>query len=475
MKEGIVILGAGAAGMSAAYELYRNKMNVTIIEKDNQVGGLAKTYQFGEFRTDNGPHRFYSKNKYLYDMIGDLLGEHWIKVNRFTRFYINGKYFKYPIEIVDTLKGLGFTGSAKVMRDFLIAKSKNTFAKKEPANFEDYIVSNFGRTLAELNMLNYTEKIWGIPCSQISIDWADQRIKELSFLGVVKDALLGSGKKAKSLVDEFYYPDMGTGLIYEKIKEIIEKDNKIMLNNEVKKINHKGNKIISVETENNGKKIVTKCDTLVSSIPITDLINCMQPGADQEVKDAMKKIRFRSQVYLFMTLNKERVSKDNWIYFPDKHIPIGRIHEPKNFSSKMSPDGKTSLFIEFFCFENDEIWNMEKEKLFDTAIGWLDKLGFVKREEVIDYYIKKQHAVYPVYDLEYKKHLTALKSYLDKFENLMYIGRPGRFKYTNQDHSIEMGVMAARSIVDEKKYDIEQVGAGTEYFEKGYAPLKEAK
>ncbi len=470
----IVILGAGAAGMSAAYELYKNKVHSVIIEKDSQVGGLAKTYQFGEFRTDNGPHRFYSKNKFLYDMIEDILGEHWIKVRRFTRFYISGKYFKYPIEIGDTLKGLGFSSSAKVLRDYLIAKARNTVIRKKPENFEEYVVNNFGRSLAELNMLNYTEKIWGIPCSQISIEWADQRIKELSFLGVVKDALFGSNKKAKSLVDEFYYPDMGTGLIYEKIKEIMDKDkdNEVMLQSEVRRVNHRGNKIFSVEIENEGKKKTIKCDKLISSIPITNLINAMNPEAGKDVKEALKKIRFRSQVYLFITLNKERVSNDNWIYFPDKHIPIGRIHEPKNFSSKMSPDGKTSLFIEFFCFEDDKIWNMEKEILFELAMTSLEKLGLAKKEEVIDYYVKKQHAVYPVYDLGYKQHLDVLKAYLDNFENLIYMGRPGRFKYTNQDHSIEMGVMAARSIIDNKKYDIESVGAETEYFEKGYVPLK---
>ncbi len=474
--EKIVILGAGAAGMSAAYELFKNDINAIIIEKDSQVGGLAKTYQFGEFRTDNGPHRFYSKNKFLYDMIEDILGEHWIKVNRFTRFYINGKYFKYPIEISDTIKGLGFKGSIKVLIDFAIAKTKNILNKKEPTNFEEHLISNFGRSLAELNMLNYTEKIWGIPCSQISIDWADQRIKELSFLGVVKDAIFGAGnKKAKSLVDEFYYPDLGTGLIYEKIKEIVEKKNKIILDSKVVRVNTKINKINSVEIEKNGIKQTIKCDKLVSSMPINELVKSIYPNANSEVLHAIDRIKFRSQVYLFITFNKERISKDNWIYFPDRDIPIGRIHEPKNFSSKMSPEGKTSLFIEFFCSEGDEIWNMEKEQLFELAIKWLDKLGFAKKDEVINYYVKKQSAVYPVYDLDYKKNLQLLKDYLDGFENLIYIGRPGRFKYTNQDHSIEMGVMAARSIIENKKYDIDSVGVESEYFEKGYVPLKESE
>lgn len=269
----------------------------------------------------------------------------------------------------------------------------------------------------------------------------------------------------KTLVDQFYYPDLGTGLIYESIKKVIEKDNIVLLGTEPIKVTHLDNKIQEVVLSNSKSY---KTEYLVSSVPITNFINLLYPGPSQEVIDTAKKVRYRSQVYLFLTINKPHISKDQWIYFPDKEIPFGRFSEMKNFSSKMSPKNKTSLFIEFFCWRNDNIWNKSKEELFELAIQWLEKLGFVKREWVIDIFHIKQAYAYPVYDLEYKKNIDILKNYLDKFSNLLYIGRPGRFKYTNQDHSLEMGILAARSIIESRRLDIEDVGAEKEYFEKGY-------
>jgi protoporphyrinogen oxidase len=177
-------------------------------------------------------------------------------------------------------------------------------------------------------------------------------------------------------------------------------------------------------------------------------------------------------VYLFITINKPSVMKDQWIYFPNPEIPFARISEMKNFSKKMSPLDKTSLFIEFFCWEGDEVWNKSKEELFELTISHLEKLDFLKRDEVIDIYHIKQKNSYPVYDLTYKEHLEIVKNYLNSFVNLIYIGRPGRFRYTNQDHSLEMGILAARSVIEGKSYDIENIGKEKEYFEKGYITNK---
>jgi len=190
--------------------------------------------------------------------------------------------------------------------------------------------------------------------------------------------------------------------------------------------------------------------------------------APNEVLEAIRNLKFRSHVSLFITLNKPSVSSDQWIYFPEKEKPFGRIMEPKNFSKKMSPLDKTSLFIEFFCWENDKIWNASKEELFELSIEWLEKLGFIKREEVIDYFVHKEKYAYPVYDLNYKENLRKVKSYLRRFRNLQLIGRTGCFRYNNLDHALEMGILAARSIIEGKQYNIEEVGAEQEYFERGY-------
>jgi len=461
-SDGILILGAGPAGLACAMELVRAEKKFYIVEKDKQVGGLAKTYQFGNFRTDNGPHRFFSQNRYLYEFIEDLIGERWIKVDRSTKFYINGKFYKYPLEWKDSLMNMGSSMLIKVLLDYVAAKVK--FYKREPKNFEAYIISTFGRKLAEFNILNYTHKIWGLPCSQLSVDWARQRIRGLTVTSLIANMIWNKGS-AKTLVDKFYYPELGTGLIYETIKKRIDRHNPILLENEPVKITHDSNRITEVILKT-GKFL--RPENVVSSIPITLFVKLLNPLPPVEVLHSAKMLKYRSQVYLFLTINKSYVTKDQWIYFPDEEIPFGRISEMKNFSDKMAPKEHSSLFIEFFCWEFDDIWNKSKDELFELTIIWLERLGFVKREEVIDIFHFKQTHVYPVYDLDYKKHLGIIKSYLDKFSNLFYIGRPGRFKYTNQDHSLEMGILTARSILDKKRYDIEDVGSEKEYFERGY-------
>jgi len=457
----IVILGGGPSGLACGMELFKENINFILIEKYEKIGGLAKTYKFGEFLTDNGPHRFFSKNSYLYNFIEELLGEKWIKVDRYTRFYVDGRFYKYPVQLGNVLRTVPFFKGVKMFMGALYAKVRYSFSK--PKNFEEYVVQSFGRPLAEFNMINYTEKIWGLNCSQLSADWAKQRIKGLGFGSLIKK-LIFSSSGARSMVDAFYYPDRGTGLIYDAIGEKISTKNEVLTSDEP----------ISVETENNLiKKVLLKSgksldiDTLVTSIPITRFLEILDPQPPKEVIDAVKNLKYRSQVYLFITLNRPSVTKDQWIYFPDADIPFGRVSEMKNFSKLMAPEDKTSLFIEFFCWKDDEIWNSSKEELLQLVIPFFERLEFFTKEEIIDTYHIKKDFVYPVYDLGYEENLGIIKDYLNSFHNLIYIGRPGRFKYTNQDHSLEMGIVAAKSIIDGKQYDLELIGSENEYFEEG--------
>lgn len=462
----VLILGAGPSGMAAGMELFKAGIPFEFIEKNNQVGGLARTIQFGEFKTDIGPHRFFSKNPYLYKFIEELLGEKWILVNRFTRFYANGRLFKYPNDIVEVLTKFGPINLVHAITDYGVEKIRSKVAPRKMNSFEDYAIANFGKTLAEVNMINYTEKVWGIPCKEISVDWAQQRIKGLGLTAILKKALLKS-KDVKTLVDQFYYPDEGTGLIYDAIKTKVQKTNAFHLESVPTAVHHHNHKIIKVEMKSNNKTKSFEPKHLLTSIPMTEFVRLLNPLPPKEVLEAASKLRYRSQVYLFITINKPSVSPDQWIYFPPKEIPFGRIAEMKNFSAKMSPPGKTSLMIEYFCWEGDEIWNSSKEKLLEDAVKWLNKLDFLKMEEVENAYLHRQTNVYPVYNIGYEENLRAVKDYLNTFENLEYIGRPGRFKYTNQDHSLEMGILAARSIIENKEYELDKVGSENEYFEKG--------
>lgn len=471
MADKTLILGAGPAGISAAFKLNEKNREIIVVEKEDQVGGLGKTLKYEKFKTDIGPHRFFSKNRYLYDLIADILGDNWIEVDRLTRFYIGGRFFLYPIQLKSALRKIGVRGSSKIMFDYFSEKFKKVLRTKDPDNFEEYIVSDFGRSLAELNILNYTEKIWGLSCSEISPDWAKQRIKGLSFKEIIKNSLIGSERSPKSLVDSFYYPDEGTGLIYETMKEkIVSKqgENSINFNSFPKKIVHNGEKITKVVLNIGGEKREMKPKYVISSIPITELIKLLKPKATGEVLQAVKNLRFRSHVSLLITINKPSIFPDQWIYFPDKNIPFGRIMEPKNFSEKMSPKDKTSLLLEFFCWYGDEIWKANKNELLKKSLEWLKRLGFVREEDILEYFIHKEKYAYPVYNLDYKKNLSVIRNYLDNFKNLIVIGRSGSFIYNNQDHALEMGLLAARSIIDLRKYDYDEIGSGQEYLEKGF-------
>lgn len=482
IKTDTLIIGAGPAGCACAMELSKKNKDFILIEKNDFPGGLSATYVFEEsdgskFYTDNGPHRFFSKNQYLYDFIENLINEDWILVNRKTRQYVDGVFYNYPINAFEALKNIGLVKAIAIFFDYLLAKVIYGVFKKPIITFKDYAYSSFGKSLAEFNIINYTEKIWGIASDQIHPDWAIQRIKGLNlfsiFINSVKKIFSKKTFGPKSLIDQFYYPSKGTSLIYEKIIEKIKTQGyQVYFNSEPVSIEFISSNEVKVLVKNKEQEeTLFICKNIVESVPITNFINLLDPKVPDKVLIANSRLRHRNQVYLFITLNKNSITDDQWIYFPSKKTDVARVSEMKNFSASMSPKDKTSLFVEFFCFENDEIWNSTKEELFEKI--YLEMGGvFFSREEVRNIYLIKKRNVYPVYDLSYQDNLKIIKDYLDGFNNLFYIGRPGRFRYNNQDHSLEMGILAAKSIVDGINYDIESVGQEKEYFEKGIVPDK---
>lgn len=471
-----LILGAGPAGMAAAMELHRGGRSVHVVERTEAVGGLAKTLEFrqpdGVYRTDIGPHRFFSKNQYLYGFIADLLGEEWREVPRLTRFCIDGQFYLYPIQFADVLKKMGVRRALAVLRDYLWERARAMVHPRRVDSFEAYCLTTFGRTLAEFNMLNYTQKIWGLPCSQISVDWATQRIGGLSIVATIKKMLFKHGGP-KSLVDSFYYPQHGSGTIYEAIRRrLLDAGQTFQFSAQPSRITWSGNRVTGVEITDAAGCTMHDPAQVVCSVPASEVVKLFDPPPPPEVLQAAAGLRFRAQRYVFLTLNRASVSRDNWIYFPDANIPFGRIAEMKNFSADLCPAGKTSLFVEYFCFSSDAIWNMSDDELGQLTIGWLEKLGLITATDVLSRHYYKLEHVYPVYDLQYGERLRTLMAWLDRFDNFFAVGRPGRFRYTNQDHSLEMGILAARSIIDGKRYKVDEVGAEKEYFERGYVPTQ---
>ena len=460
LKSETFIIGGGPAGLAAAMELLRADKDFILAEKEAEVGGLARTYVIKEgaleFRTDNGPHRFFSKNPYLYEFIGGILDEKWIKVRRQTRQYIDGKFFDYPINARQVVRNLGVLMVARVLFDYSISVIRYRIFKKPIRTFKDFAYASFGKTLAEFNIINYTEKVWGIPTDELHKDWAGQRISGLNITSVVLTMIRGvlpwkSKSGPKSLVDEFWYPETGTGLIYETIREKIQAAGRqVLLSTSPKTIHHAGNKITAA-TLGNGERV--EFDNLIESVYIVDFLKLMDPAPPTDVQEAASRLRYRNQVYLFITLDKESVTLDQWIYFPKPEVPFDRVSEMRNFSPLMAPPGKTSLFIEFFCFESDPEWTMTADELLALAMPHFEKAGFFTQADVRHAYKFQGGKDYPIYDLAYRENLGVVKDWLDTFENLYYIGRPGRFKYTNQDHSLEMGMLAGWSIIDGKRRD----------------------
>jgi len=475
----VVILGGGPAGMACAWELAKERIPALVVDRNDRAGGLARTLEYelpgaGTFFTDIGPHRFYSKNLYLYAMMEDILGPDWIRVERFTRFFIDGRFFHYPPQILDVIRSAGPLRLSRMAFDYARTRARGIFPRRPIANFEDYAVRTFGRALAELNMLNYTEKIWGVPCRTISPDWATQRISGLSVREVLKKAFRrGAGSGAQTLTSTFFYPRGGAGVPYERMREGIEDlaSSTVRLGARVVRLKHTGEAVHAAVIEDaGGVRETIPCLDCVSSIPITDLVAILDPPPPPEVLEAARSLRYRSQVYIFLMLDRDRVGPDNWVYFPDASLPFGRISEPKSFSEAMAPEGKTSLFVEHFCFEGDRVWSADPRRLAMEDIAILDRLKFIRREEVLGWRVHREKDSYPLYDIGYRERLAIVRDYLARLRNLQCVGRAGRFRYNNQDHSLETGILAARSIIEDRPFDLESVGAEGEYFESGYVP-----
>lgn len=452
LKQKVLILGAGPAGLACAYGLKEKGYKITILEKDKQVGGFAQTLEFKEgdilFKTDIGPHRFHTKNKKILDLTRDLLKDDLITVLRQTRQYIRGKLYNYPINAWQVLRHIGIVKSFKIIFSYLRSLINYKILKRPIISFYDYILANFGQELGNFNMLNYSEKIWGLSCQKLHPNWAQQRIKGLNFLSAAKNALLKTNG-VKTLIESFYYPREGTGQLYKKMAEkIIESGGKIYLQSQPLKIYHDNHKINKIEVANQGQKQEFEPDYLFTSIPIDQLVSLLDPQPPQEIFQAINNLQWRDQLYLFIIIDKDKVGDDQWLYFPDSEIRFARISEMKNFSSQMSPPTQTSLLIEFFTNQNDDLWQMPAEKIFDYTVEQLSKLKFLDKSEVVNYHLFRKNKAYPIYTLDYPANLAIINKYLSRFNNLNCIGRPGCFQYTNQDESINMGLEASQKLGD---------------------------
>ncbi len=462
----IIIMGAGPAGLACGYELSNREIEVSVLEKDDMVGGISRTINYKGYYFDVGGHRFFTKYSEVEKLWHLILGERFLRVSRLSRIYYRNKFFYYPLRPLNALLGVGFLDTFLIILSYI--KSK-LFPYKEEKTIEEWVSNRFGKRLYNIFFKTYTEKVWGIPCSQIGSEWSAQRIKGLSLSSAIRNALIKpKSKKIKTLIQEFEYPVLGPGMMYNTFKENIEKSNsKVLLNSEVISINHKNGRINSVTVKNKRNNEVYKIEgsDFVSSIPISTLIKRVNPQPPELVLKAADKLRYRGLLVVNVIINKRSLFPDNWIYIHSPDVRLGRIQNPKNWSRYMVSDlNKTTLGLEYFCFKTDDLWNLPDNEMIAFAVDELEKIKIAKAEDVEDGFVFRMPNAYPVYEIGYKEYLDVIKRYLSQFENLQVIGRCGMYKYNNMDHSIITGLLAARNILGEK-HDIWRVNEGEEYLE----------
>lgn len=467
----VIIIGAGPAGLSCAYELLnstpKKDLELTVLDKNNQVGGLSRTEKFKGFLFDIGPHRFYTKNKEVLSLWQQVLGKDFISVNRLTRIFYENKFFLYPVEFIDVLKKLGIKDSVKSAISYIKAKLFLTSLK--PKTFEEWITKNFGQKLYSIFFKTYTEKVWGIPCNQIGAEWASQRIKNLDFFQTLLTAVFGQKtNKTKTLINQFNYPLYGAGYFYQMLSNsVIQKGGGVLLSSTVTKIYHQNNKITAVEYIQHSKKTKISVDYLFASLPLTHFIQALNPKPNPEVLRLANQLYYRDHITVNLIINKAHLFSDSWIYIHSPKVQMARIANYSNFSKKMVKEqNHSAISVEYFVFQSDNLWKLSNQQLQELAIKELGKLNILNWDEVVDGFVVRETESYPTYYLGYQDALEKLKSYVEQFTNLQMIGRGGMYKYNNMDHSIYSGQLAAKNYLAGKKiYDLWAINEDAEYLE----------
>ena len=444
----VVILGAGLAGLAAGCALARAGRRVQVLEGAPQVGGLARTIVAGGFRFDLGGHRFFTHDAAVEMLVRELLGPELLSVPRTSRIRLRGRWIEYPLRPRSALAGLGLGTSAAILLGYARARLARCMRPSPLVSLEDWVVAHFGRPLFDLYFRDYSEKVWGIGCREISALWMAQRVQGLSLGEAIRRALISRrGPELPTLTDRFLYPRLGIGRIAERLREEVERTGAVLTDTRVIRVHHKGRRIEGVPVRRGDQEQDVGGEAFVSTIPLTQLIQALQPHAPAEVRATAARMRYRDLVIVTVMLDRERVTDQTWIYLPEKDVPFGRLHEPTNWSAAMAPPGCSLLVTERFCFRGDATWNASDAALIDDTALHLERLGFLRRDEVRGGSVVRVAAAYPLFEVGFEARSQSLYDYLARFDNLQVAGRGGMFRYHNMDHAMASGLAAAAALM----------------------------
>jgi protoporphyrinogen oxidase len=477
VKKTVVCIGAGPAGLTAAYLLAKRGWPVEVFEADPvYVGGISRTVDYKGFKFDIGGHRFFSKSPEVNALWEELLGPDMLTRTRLSRIYYKRKFFGYPLDGLDVVAKLGLIWSILGGASFVKAR---LFPTKNPRTYEEFMVNRFGRRLFEVFFKTYTEKVWGMKTSELSADWAAQRVRDLNLGAVIRRALLGPAraKAQMSLITEFRYPKEGPGMMWgEAARRIRALGGRIHMGTRVEGLSFDAStrRWRIQATGPDGARTTTDADHVISSAPIRTLLESVTPKP--QCLESARRLRYRDFLIAVLILKGREPFPDTWIYLHNPDVRAGRIQNYRAWSPHLVPRADVcSLGMEYFCFGSDPIWNMTDAEILKTAAAELETIGLGRKEDVVDGCVVRQSKAYPVYDLTYQAEVDRIREDVRAhYPGLHLVGRNGMHKYNNQDHSMVTAMLTVENIVaGAELYDVWRVNADAEYHEEQRGGLRQ--
>jgi len=463
-----VVIGAGPAGLTAAYQLGKAGQTATILEATDVVGGISQTAERDGWRFDIGGHRFFSKVKPVQELWHEILpDEDFLLRPRMSRIYYKGKFYDYPLKAFNALSNLGVIEAVRCVLSYVWARIN---PPKDQTTFEGFVAARFGWRLYRIFFKTYTEKVWGVPADELQADFAAQRIKNLSLMSAIWNAITPSRnqKDITSLIEEFEYPRHGPGMMWERCQDHVEKQgSELHFEQTVRTVRHSGGIATEVVADGPAGTTTHACTDVISSMPIPLLVQAMDPPAPEDVLLAAKSLQFRDFLTVALVVPEEDGFPDNWIYIHAPEVEVGRVQNFGSWSPQMIPeDGKTCLGLEYFVNEGDELWVSDDDALIEQGTAEMARLGLLSPDRVEKGYVVRMPKAYPMYDATYKDNVDILREWLSgNAANVHPVGRNGMHRYNNQDHSMYTAMLTVENIVSGTSHDVWEVNVEAEYHE----------